>query len=810
MHASLNVYVLYKTYDCLNIFYITAHPIYRQLYSYCINMILALCVITFILILLLHWSGNSSNNYNDTPIYDPELQTSRGIEHLTIPKISGSNKYIKHLPKLNQRVIGRAKKVKDIVDHILIYNLSIMITGKPGFGKSTLAIHAGSSLTHEKLDVYMADIDEHFHQPQIHENLIMSFYDVVSGWTKEQTKRTVLILDNCDKLLVTKKKIEDFKKCLKMMSDSVTVSLIITTQIETKNKNFHIVCADEFDRNASLELLHQSYIGRNITARQSNTIADIVEDCPFALEIVVQVIDMYQSRAGIEDPVEYLIQKLNQSKQEQEMGEELESYAFVMKVVYENLDSSARCCGHCISEFPGSFSSNLFPLINEEIGVPCNDSLFKECVSKLVQNSLLDEYTLDGVMRYKMHTLIQRYFHHIIPSHCKDGYRHMFSLYFSKYCALSSIYNRQELEQANKILASDYHHFERLLLYIKAGRSESTHEAAVLVIAHQRGEITSTRDIKLLYEFVCQCEECVKYIRSSIGNEMFGSVIMNISEKIHDFNFIRCELVTDNFCSKSLVQNPPSSNFSSQSTYNYEVLKITCTCFLMYYFHFIGTVSILGTFVFRLLIKYRDIGQVSKADIVTIVFLYFSFVPSILKLYYGSDVEKIWFSISRDLGMNSWFYYFLAQMAYELFITWFAGHMFQQREVLYAVSVQIMNLLMLFTYMSVPVAIFLADMRGMYTISATKWIIGALIVLLCGRCCVFDYVTKRMSNGILLRIFFRLILGMLNIISELSCKLTITFSYQVYNSVLMFGYSTYIVLIGGFTTALLAYLDIGF
>ena len=755
------------------------------------------------------WSSDFIFRKNSS-FYDPEQR--KGIDYSTMPKISGSKKYITPLPQLNQKVIGRDEKVEEIVHNILTVNHSIMIVGKPAFGKSTLALYAGSTLKYTNgLEVFVVDVNEHFQESSPLRE-IESFYSVITGWSDALNKKTVLILDNFDKLLVNKVKIKTFKeKFLKNMAPYFhKVSLIVTTQVETVNKNFHLVRADEIDRKASIQLLHQSHT--DMTQEQCNKTAKIVEDCPLALEIVVQILDKYKSRKEIENPVEYLIRKLNASKNEQKIDKELESYSYVMQLAYQHLDSPGQCCGCCVSHYPGSFSEKLFPITADKIGVPCNDSIFEDCVDKLVQNSLVDMYTVESERRYKMHTLIKSFFHSVNPvitsSKCAKGYRLMFSLFFTNYCAVHNLHERQELEQSSKTLASDYHHFQRLLQYIRVYGSENKYEAAVLVIAYQRGEITKERDFQLLYQAMCQCEECVDYIRSSLGNEVFGRVVLNVSAKIHDFNFVRCELVTDNFCSRSLLYHPPTNDSTSQSSYNFEVLQITCTCFLMYYYHSIGVVGTLGTLPLLLVLKYMNVNrQLMKVDITTAVFIYLNFLPSVIKLYLGSDLEKIWLNVYRGYEGQTWLLSLYAQWIYEFVIIWFAGHMFQQKEVLYSSSIRIKNILMLLVAMGLPGAIFQADLMGIYTISAAKWNLGVLLLLLCARRYIFDYVMTKISNGILLRLFFRLVLGILSITSEVMCRFLIHTSLR-FQFIFAVGSFVYTVVIARSTAFLLSYLDI--
>lgn len=200
-----------------------------------------------------------------------------------------------------------------------------------------------------------------------------------------------------------------------------------------------------------------------MTEKQKDTIADIVEDCPFALEIVVQILDSFRSNKSMPDPIEYTIKTLSASKAEQGDVEKegWKKYDYIMDPAYRHIETPAQCCGCCISEYPGSFSKKLLSL-TKKIG---NNSNFQDCVNKLSQNSLLDRYTLDDDTRYKMHSLIKRYFESVhIDLDCSKGYREMFALFFCHYCALPEQFYSEDLAQSSKVLALDYHHFQRLLL----------------------------------------------------------------------------------------------------------------------------------------------------------------------------------------------------------------------------------------------------------------------------------------------------------------------------------------------------------
>ena len=351
-------------------------------------------------------------------------------------------------------MIGRDEEFQDIIDYVVSKNSHIMIVGSPGFGKSTLAIHAGRHLKKEEhYDGSYVDAREHFSKTPS-PLVIKQFFGILAAWCKERTKKTILVLDNFDGLLADKKKEQIFQKNFLSSIESAygNLSLIVTTHKETLNDHFHMVRANKLSRDASMELLSLTKVEMSYDER--NNTAGLVEDCPLALQVVLKLVDMAQSRE-IADPVKYIINRLNESKMKREISSEIsdrrlkdeENYDYIMSIAFSQLRKQPQCCGCCISDYPGSFSEVLFPITADHYGVPCNDSTFKDCVDDLVQNSLLDlfSYEEDKKSRYLMHTLIQSYFYRKSKNSlhkCEKSYRFIYSLLFSKCCALTTTHRR--------------------------------------------------------------------------------------------------------------------------------------------------------------------------------------------------------------------------------------------------------------------------------------------------------------------------------------------------------------------------------
>ena len=713
---------------------------------------------------------------------------------------------------------GRDEKLKKIIHYVVSENSNIMIVGAPGFGKSTLAIHAGHHLKKEEhFDTSYVDAREHFSKTHTLDLLaIEQFFGILAGWCKERTKKTILVLDNFDVLLTDKRKEQLFQKNFLSSIESAhgNLSLIVTTHKETLNDDFSMIRANELSRDASMELLSLSKVKMSHSER--NDTAGLIEDCPLALQVVLKLMDMAQSRK-IADPVKYVINKLNESKIQGKISSEIsdkrlkdaENYNYIMSLAFNQLGKQPQCCGCCISDYPGSFSEVLFPIIADHYGVPCNDSAFKDCVDDLVQNSLLDlfSYEEDKKSRYKMHTLIQSYFYRKLKNSlhkCEKSYRFMFSLLFSKCCALSYYYTERDLNDANQVLISEYHHFKRLLSYIFRTGSLNKYEGAVLMIAHQRKEIQSKYGYKILFEAVCKCKECAEYSKSLMGIEAFGSIVKNVSEKIYNFNFLRCDLMSDNFCSKELL-NTPLNYTSHDHLSSSDVRTVLCTCYLMSRFHIMGTLSVLGALpLLYLLTMVKFIPLRVKVDTSMIVFIYMSFLPSILKLYYSSEFQRMLFNIPTSPVLQLMF----AQLLYEGVLILVMGHMLQQREVLYATSVKIRNIAMLLIYIVLVMALLWSDLLGMYTSEAVKLSLGIIIALFGARYTLFDYVMRKISSSIFLRFFLRFILGLLSLSSLFLCQTFYLETSFIIHSILWFVLIFYMVVFSGLTIPLFYYLEI--
>ena len=226
------------------------------------------------------------------------------------------------LPVLYGPFLGRDKDLKEI-SHSLIHPASSGVTmvniyGAPAVGKSTLAIHIGYTLDAHYL---LSKPDESIPQsptvtkkPKINarnsSELSVSYSDIVLPWYSLSEHQyvlasaqhllewamglkndTLLILDNCDRFLQSKKHEKIFKQALEDLHEaSKHLRIIATSRMKfTILDGFKSWQLSNLDSTSAIELL-QKESNSMLTARDSREIAELVGNNPLALIIAAHMI----------------------------------------------------------------------------------------------------------------------------------------------------------------------------------------------------------------------------------------------------------------------------------------------------------------------------------------------------------------------------------------------------------------------------------------------------------------------------------------------------------------------------------------
>ena len=400
-------------------------------------IIIALVILTS----YLHQHGNSLNGHGNRM----ESQQTPGSIHT--PPNGGVNHFggkasaisPNNLPYLTGPFVGRVEEMQTVTRNLLYSKNMVHIFGLPAVGKSTLAVHVGYKIATHRFAVRYINVDEthifslkwphedelwnsiktedHFQTSsdalsEIYGDITLPLYsdtekkyistsaqDLIE-WAKGLSNDTLLILDNCDSLLVNRGK--KFIELLDTLNKASPFLLIVTTS------RLKITLLDRFkqyklrplNNQSSIELLQ--LLSDTITLNDRETINGLVDGIPLALKIVGSLVSDEQPPSRI---ITQLKQNLIGTLTPEDVRPEREKMRPVLQLSYKYLNTSNQECALFLSHFPGSFSHEaaLQILGNNNFSSP------NECLKLLSDRSLLDPYSYAGQLRYRFHKLIKEF-----------------------------------------------------------------------------------------------------------------------------------------------------------------------------------------------------------------------------------------------------------------------------------------------------------------------------------------------------------------------------------------------------------------
>ena len=333
---------------------------------------------------------------------------------------------ITHLP-----FVGRHDNISAILTMMSKAHI-ISITGAPGFGKSTLAIHVGYKALKLGISVRYIDVIDstftvyHGSDPQRQTNMTSNktfvqrksdlpvsvnihdkmkdkndCFDDLLKWSKTLTSRALLILDNCDDQLIDSKKTPFIVFLQRLIANSNQhLHIILTSELHMLiTDDFESLKVKELSLNESIELI--TLVAPRISTEDALLIVDLVERCPLALKVIGNLLhNEYEDQVtdSVKDSLRNsLIKELNKPPTPKER------FGHIMSMVLERIKvHEAPRCGYSLSLFPGSFKHDaalrILPTLQP-----------RECLSVYQSHSLLDRYVHFKVDHYKMHKLIKEY-----------------------------------------------------------------------------------------------------------------------------------------------------------------------------------------------------------------------------------------------------------------------------------------------------------------------------------------------------------------------------------------------------------------
>jgi len=313
-------------------------------------------------------------------------------------------------------LIGREPDMITVTEMVTKSSTQILsITGPPGVGKSTLAVHIGWRLFKAGACVSYINMNDMPSSMMLIIKVLRSFgvdigenrsaesakirekhpdrvpvendpIEVFKMWAKGVSSDIVLILDNCDDHVHS----HSFQQLLTNLQKYLTNWTVVMTNREAT------LFLDGFEEyslhsltNEGAKCLLQN-ITKGIDSGSLERISELVGNLPLALKITAKVLKHWQNICD----VNCVISELESNPTEVLCPEELsesESVCPSFALSYKRLELGYQQCGRYLANFPGSFDYKAARAI-----LPGDSELghvnAKHCIRKLVKRSLLEVY----------------------------------------------------------------------------------------------------------------------------------------------------------------------------------------------------------------------------------------------------------------------------------------------------------------------------------------------------------------------------------------------------------------------------------
>ena len=285
----------------------------------------------------------------------------------------------------------------------------VNIVGGPGFGKSALSFAVGHALLKKGRKVHYVNLRQ-IKDVEAANFAIFTAVDSGKGlkfkrnlkllgrWAAAQTRKTVLILDNCDDLIDQSR--DSF---LELISDTVHLSsilkVLVTSQLkllslEKEVRNFHL---NPLKKEFSFLLLTQMFCG--LSSEHAETLVHLSGNVPLALKLVGALLqDGVDPQTLADELRRHPIRTLSPH----DYSPKSHHLSACIGSAYKRLPSTLRHALGSYSLIPGTFDiKSAGGLLN----ISAADA--KMSVVNRLKNRCLIEY--DGRSRYEIHRLIAAY-----------------------------------------------------------------------------------------------------------------------------------------------------------------------------------------------------------------------------------------------------------------------------------------------------------------------------------------------------------------------------------------------------------------